>query len=62
VVGLAGKIPLEKNDALQKYFDVLMAIGHQPLDLPAALAATKSNLVRTATALGNLLAINEPPF
>ena len=62
VIGLAGKIPLEKNDALQKYFDVLMAIGHEPLDLQAALAVTTSNLVRTAAALGNLLAINEPPF
>jgi glycerate kinase len=59
VIGLAGKIPLEKNEALQKYFDVLMSIGHQPLDLPAALAATESNLVRTATALGNLLALYE---
>lgn len=55
VLALAGKVPLEKNEFLQKYFDVLLAIGHQPLDLPVALAATQKNLIRTATALGNLL-------
>jgi len=36
---------------------VLLAIGHQPLDLPAALAATENNLIRTARELGNLLAL-----
>ena len=56
VIALAGKVPLEKNESLQKYFDVLLAIGHQPFDLPSALAATEKNLIRTATALGNLLA------
>lgn len=57
VIGLAGKIPLERNHELDQYFDVLMAIGHEPLDLPTALAATEKNLVRTATALGNMLAM-----
>lgn len=59
VVGLAGKVPLKKNTALQKYFDVLMPIGHEPFDLPTALAATEKNLVRTAEALGNLLALSK---
>ena len=58
VIGLAGKIPLEKNAALQEYFDVLLAIGHQPMDLPAALAVTESNLIRTAMLLGNLLSLH----
>ena len=57
VIGLAGKVPLERNERLQKYFDMLLAIGHQPLDLPSALASTAGNLVRTAGELGNLLAI-----
>ena len=57
VIGLAGKIPLEKNAALQQYFDVLLPIGHQPADLPAALADTEANLARTALTLGNLLAL-----
>lgn len=56
VIGLAGKVPLENNTALQEYFDMLLAIGHQPMDLPAALAATKENLVRVSCELGNLLA------
>ena len=59
VIGIAGKIPLQHNEALQHYFDVLLAIGHQPIDLPTALAAAKDNLVRTAIALGNLLAIGK---
>jgi len=58
VIGLAGKIPLEKNEALQQYFDVLMAIGHQPMDLATALAATESNLIRTSMLLGNLLSLD----
>ena len=57
VIALAGKVPLERDAGLQKYFDVLMPIGHQPFDLPTALAATENNLVRTAEALGNLLAL-----
>ena len=58
VIALAGKVPLQKNAALQNYFDVLLPIGHQPGDLPAALAATEENLIRTAEVLGNLLALN----
>lgn len=56
VIALAGKVPLEKNESLQDYFEVLLAIGHQPLDLQAALAATEKNLIRTAEGLGNLMA------
>ncbi|MDB5245948.1 MAG: glycerate kinase [Segetibacter sp.] len=59
VVGLAGKVPLERNEKLQKYFDILLPIGHQPLDLPAALACTAANLTRTSGELGNLLAIHQ---
>ena len=57
VIGLAGKVPQERNELLQQYFDVLLPIGHQPASLAAAVAATESDLVRTATALGNLLAL-----
>ena len=57
VIGLAGKVPLERNVNLEKYFDVLLPIGHRPSDLPTALAATADNLTRTSAELGNLLAI-----
>lgn len=55
VIGLAGNVPLEPSDALHAVFDVLLAIGNQPCDLPRALAATNSNLERTAKELGNML-------
>ena len=35
-----------------------MQIDKQPLDLPGDLAATENNLIRTAEALGNLLALH----
>lgn len=55
VIGLAGKIPLNTNPVLDRYFDVVLAIGNEPADLAAALRSTADNLVRTATAVGNLL-------
>jgi len=58
VIGLAGKIPLTKEGPLQKYFDVLLSIGHEPTDLATALKCTRENMVRTSREIGNLLAIN----
>lgn len=55
VIGLAGKIPLEQHDGLGQYFDMLLAIGNGPTDLPTALTNTRQNLIRTAQQLGNLL-------
>ncbi|MEP7145262.1 MAG: glycerate kinase, partial [Ferruginibacter sp.] len=59
VIAVAGKVPLTRNESLDKYFDAILPISHQPLDLPGALAATENNLIRTATALGNLLALSK---
>jgi glycerate kinase len=56
VIALSGKVPLEKDRGLQKYFDVLMAIGHGPSSLPDALRSTGDNLMRTAWEIGNLMA------
>lgn len=58
VIGLAGKVPLERNANLLNYFDVLLPVGHQSLDLKTALTYTFGNLVRTSTELGNLLAFS----
>jgi len=58
VIALAGKVPLAKSPGLEEYFDVLLSIGHQPSDLPAALKAAKENMIRTSRELGNLLAIS----
>lgn len=58
VIGLAGNLPLGINNELNAYFDTLLAIGNRPSPLDDALAATADNLARTATQLGNLLAVS----
>lgn len=58
VIGLAGSLPLGITNELNAYFDTLLAIGNRPSPLDDALAATSDNLARTATQLGNLLAIS----
>ena len=55
VIGLAGKVPLFPDEALQQYFDVLLPINHEALDLTNALQQTYDNLTRTAQSLGGLL-------
>jgi glycerate kinase len=57
VIGVAGKIPLESNEKLNQYFDVLLAIGNGPADIAAALADTEKNLVRTGQSIGEMLKI-----
>jgi glycerate kinase len=57
VIGLAGKLPLVRNDRLQQYFDVLLPIGNGPADMLMALRDTAQNLRRTAGEMGNLLAM-----
>jgi glycerate kinase len=53
VIGLAGKIPVEPNAELQKYFDVLLAINKGPIDMAIAMANTKKNLIATVQVVGN---------
>ncbi len=57
VIGIAGKVPLTTDALLQKYFDVLLAINHEPVEIATAIQYRKDNLVRTAKAIGDLLAI-----
>lgn len=57
VIGLAGKVPLEKNSALQQYFDMLLSIGNEPTDLTTAMKHTAANLTRTAWEVGNALSL-----
>lgn len=57
VIGLAGQVPLGIDEQLQKYFDVLMAIGHQPEDLNTALQHTAANLEYAARQLGKMIGI-----
>jgi glycerate kinase len=57
VIGLAGKVPLETSSELQEYFDILLSINNEATKLSEALLHTRSNLFRTAKAIGDLLAL-----
>jgi glycerate kinase len=57
VIGIAGKVPLNPDIELQKYFDVLIPIGNEPFDTTTALQHTADNLRRTSREIGNLMAL-----
>jgi glycerate kinase len=57
VIGFAGKVPLEQDPELSTYFDVVLPIGHEPMELSTAMKTTAINLSRTAKAVGNLLSL-----
>jgi glycerate kinase len=57
VIAIAGKIPVMPDNGLSKYFDVLMPIGNEPVELEEALKWTSHNLVRTGKTIGELLNI-----
>jgi glycerate kinase len=57
VIGFAGKVPLEQDQELSTYFDVVLPIGHGPMELSTAMKTTAINLSRTAKAVGNLLSL-----
>jgi len=60
VIAIAGKILLKISADLQKYFDVLLSVNHQAMELSEAMAHTRENLVRTARSVGDLLALERP--
>jgi len=55
VIAVAGKVPLEQNLSLAKYFDVLMALENEPMDLSMSIQLSAQNLVRVSQQIGNLL-------
>lgn len=57
VIGVAGKIPLHESVGLREYFNVLLAIGNEPADLPTAMKNTTENLVRVGGEIGGFLTI-----
>lgn len=57
VIGVAGKVPLQNSVLLGEYFNVLMPISNEPLMLAQAIPQTYQNLLRTGTAIGNMLAL-----
>jgi glycerate kinase len=61
VIGIAGKVPLTPNEELEKYFDLLLPINNEAIELSTALQYTYKNLVRTAKLLGDMLAMQVLP-
>lgn len=59
VVILAGAIPFETRDKVQKYFDAIFLIGNAAVSLQEAMENTAVNLKRTARELGNIFALKE---
>lgn len=59
VVGLAGRIPNKPDAELQKYFDILLLINRDFIDMPTAIANTEKNLTETTRGLGDLIASGE---
>jgi glycerate 2-kinase len=57
VIGFAGKVPLHHDEQLQQYFDILLPISHEVMNIQIAQQLTYDNLVRTAKLLGGLLCI-----
>ncbi len=56
VIALTGHLPAVISPGLKKYFDLLMSINPEPLELAEALRLTAVNLERSAVQLGNWLA------
>jgi glycerate kinase len=56
VIGLAGRLPKEIVPGLKEYFDMLLPISTEALELAEALRLTAVNLERTAEQIGNWLA------
>ncbi len=57
VAGIAGRVPLDKDMDLDKYFDILQSIGHEPSDLDSAIQNTEANLMRTGILIGNFISL-----
>jgi glycerate kinase len=55
IVGLAGSVPAKSDIALQTYFDVLLSINREFIDMPTAIADTEKNLIETAKGVGDLI-------
>lgn len=56
-IAVAGKVPVNPDKDLLKYFNVLLPIGNAPGNLTDAFQYTHENLIRTATQIGNILSL-----
>jgi glycerate kinase len=59
VIGIAGTIPLETDEQLKKYFDVLVPINNDITDRRTAIQNTEDNLIRTGGMISEMLELNK---
>lgn len=57
VIGIAGRVPLTNSALLNEWFDILLPISHEPMDITSALHHSRDNLVRSGNIIGNFLAL-----
>lgn len=57
VIGVAGKVPDISSAEMQEYFNELISINKEPVDLQIAIKNTEQNLVRTGKEIGDFLAV-----
>jgi glycerate kinase len=55
VIALGGTVPDMEDDEMRKYFDVMVPINFEPVDLATAIKNTRKDLVRTAKGIGDFL-------
>jgi len=60
VIGVAGKIPEQESAQLGEYFNKLININPEHVDLQTALKNTEQNLIRTGQEIGNFWASKKP--
>lgn len=57
VIAVAGKVPLVYDVDMHNAFDVVLPIGHEPMQLADAIKVAKQNLIRTGTVIAGFLTI-----
>lgn len=55
VIALAGKVPLVISASLSEYFDTVLPICNEPMDLSIALQRAADNITRTSRSIGEML-------
>ncbi|WP_295795339.1 glycerate kinase [Mucilaginibacter sp.] len=56
VIGVAGVIPPEPDEELDRFFDQLICINEPGTDMATSMANTRENLVKTGNKIGDMLA------
>ncbi|HEU0064292.1 MAG TPA: glycerate kinase [Flavisolibacter sp.] len=58
VIAVSGKVPVEPSQKFREYFDVLLSINNEPMEMQGALSSTKKNLERIGFELGIIFSLS----